>query len=95
MADREARHEEYKGHRIEWRSEQVGRDSPAEAKGEAAPDLLIDGVPIGHGQLPDGLYFLHDYAYDWQDDLMELARRFVDYRTKTEETSGHEVQGGE
>jgi hypothetical protein len=64
---------EYKGHHIELRAR------------EAEPELLIDGEPVRYGQLPDGLYFLHDYAYDWQDNLIDLAQRFIDYRDRAEE----------
>ena len=31
------------------------------------------------------MYALHEYAYDWTDDLMDLARRFIDYRERVEE----------
>ena len=48
-------------------------------------ELLIDDVPVRFGQLPGGLYYLHEYAYDWTDDLMELARRFIDYRRRARE----------
>lgn len=60
----------YEGHRIEVR----------ERRGKS--ELLIDGVPVAYGQLPNGLFFLHDYAYDWHADLMELARRYVTYRRR-------------
>ncbi len=69
--------QEYRGHRIELRVREVER--------EAEPELLIDDKPIRYGQLPDGLYFLHDYAYDWCDSLMDLARMFVDYRSRTDD----------
>jgi len=64
---------EYKGRRIELRAR------------ENTTELLIDGVPVRYGQLPDGLYFLHDYAYDWSEDLVELAQKFIDYQAKTDE----------
>ena len=43
--------------------------------GKDGPELRIDDVPMRYGRLPDGKYFLDDYAYDWADDLVELARR--------------------
>jgi hypothetical protein len=49
------------------------------------PQLLIDGRPIRYGQLPGGLYFLHEYAYDWSEDLVEVARRYIDYQRRVEE----------
>jgi hypothetical protein len=63
---------EYEGHRIELR----GREDQRE--------LLIDDVPVSYGQLPNGLYFLHDYAYDWTDNLTELAQKFIDYRSRVD-----------
>lgn len=65
--------QEYAGHRIEVREQ------------EGKPQLLIDDVPVRSGQLPGGLFFLHDYAYDWSDNLVDLARKFIDYRKKTDE----------
>jgi hypothetical protein len=56
-----------------------------ETGGESRPELLIDSTPIEYGQFPDGTYFLHEYAYDWTDNLMELARRFIDYRIRADE----------
>jgi len=68
--------EEYKGHAIELRRGEGAREEDL--------DLLIDGNPIRYGQLPDGRYALEDYAYDWQDDLFDLTRRFIDYREKVD-----------
>lgn len=67
-------HQEYNGHRIELRAR--------EAERAAALELLIDGQPVRYGQFPDGLYFLHEYAFDWTDNLMDLARRLIDYRSR-------------
>jgi hypothetical protein len=64
---------QYKGHRIEL----------DEREGER--ELLIDGEPVPYGQLPDGHYFLHEYAYDWRANLIDLAQRFIDYRDRFEE----------
>lgn len=63
----------YDGHAIEVRVR------------EGKPELLIDNVPVRYGQLPNGEYFLHDYAYDWTDDLIELAQRFINHRRHSEE----------
>jgi hypothetical protein len=63
--------QKHEGHQIELR----------ERKGE--PELLIDNVPVRFGKLPDGKYFLNDYAYDRTDDLMELARRYVEHQRKS------------
>ena len=65
--------QEYEGHRIEIRDREGKRE------------LLIDGAPVPHGQLPNGKFFLDDYAYDWQNDLLELARRYVSYRRRAAE----------
>jgi hypothetical protein len=75
--------QEYRGHRVELRA-RTERPEAAEGR-EAGPELLIDGQPIRYGRLPDGRYFLEEYAYDWQESLMELARRFIDYQSRTDE----------
>jgi hypothetical protein len=64
--------QEYEGHQIELREREGQRE------------LLVDNVPVRYGQLPNGLYFLHEYAYDWTDNLTELAQRFIDYRRKVD-----------
>jgi len=64
--------QKYDGHVIELR------------KRDKSPELLIDNTLIRYGQLPGGLYFLHDYAYDWSDNLADLAKKFIDYRRKVE-----------
>jgi hypothetical protein len=76
---------EYKGHRIELRAREADELGTREAERAAEPELVIDDEPIPYGQLPDGRYFLHEYAYDWRDNLMDLARRFIDYRARTDE----------
>lgn len=68
-----AQHQEFKGHLIEVRP------------GKEFPELLIDNVPVRYGRLPDGSYFLDDYAYDWSDDLLEVARRYIDHRERSAE----------
>lgn len=88
-------HEEYKGHRIELRVPEdeeldFGAVNPqaipkSKPKKDDRPDLLIDDRPVEYGQLPDGKYFLQKYAYDWRDDLKDLARGYIDYQIKTEE----------
>jgi hypothetical protein len=72
----EPQHQEYKGHRIELRAREDERAVELE--------LLIDGQPVRYGQFPDGRYALHEYAFDWTDNLMDLARRFIDYRSRTD-----------
>lgn len=63
----------YKGRQIEIRD------------GKRGPELLIDDVPMRYGRLPDGKFFLDDYAYDWSEDLVELARRYIAYRERVAE----------
>jgi hypothetical protein len=82
---------EYKGHRIELRPRE-GREEVRAREAERAEDLelrdlelLIDEQPVRFGQLPDGQYALEEYAFDWTDDLTELARRYIDYRDRAEE----------
>ena len=88
--------QEYKGHRIEERARE-GREEEVRAREterEEELELLIDDEPIRYGQLPDGRYALEGYAYDWTDDLMDLARRFIDYRARAEELR-REAESGE
>jgi hypothetical protein len=89
-------HLEYKGHRIELRAREDGELRAREDAREEDLELLIDDAPVRYGQLPDGLYFLHEYAYDWHDNLMDVARRFIDYRSRAEEirSGGREPGGG-
>ncbi len=41
--------------------------------------------------------FLHEYAYDWRDNLVDLARGFIDYQSRAEEIrrGGREPGRGE
>jgi hypothetical protein len=81
----EPQRQEYKGHRIELRAPQ-GREVRARAaEREEELELLIDGEPVHYGRLPDGQYALHEYAFDWSNDLMDLARKFIDYRDRANE----------
>lgn len=82
----------YKGHRVELRRR--ADDAPTAREAESGPELLIDGEPVRYGQLPDGSYALHAYAYDWGDDLIDLARRFIDYRDQADALR-REVDSGE
>ena len=65
--------QQYKGRQIEVRD------------GKRGPELLIDNLPMSYGRLPDGTFFLDAYAYDWSDDLVELARRYITYRERVAE----------
>ena len=47
--------------------------------------LLLDGTSLAYGRLDDGQYYLKDYAYEWSDDLVDLARRYVNYLERAEE----------
>jgi hypothetical protein len=60
----------YKGHRVELRRRPDDVPPTREVKSASEPELLIDGQPVRYGQLPDGSYALHEYAYDWDEDLI-------------------------
>ncbi len=60
--------EEYKGRKIEIRVK------------DTQENLFINSIPMKYGRLPDGSYFLEEYAYDWKDDLENLAKAFIDYQ---------------
>jgi hypothetical protein len=91
----ETESQEYKGHRIVVRAARADAPGARESVVEAEPELLIDDEPIRYGQLPDGQYFLQDYAYDWRYDLMDLARGYIDYRQTTEELRRAADRAGE
>ena len=57
----------YHGHEIHIPADDPGRR------------VVIDGVPIRYGQAADG-YYLSAYAYDRAPSLLEVVKRFVDYR---------------
>jgi hypothetical protein len=93
----EPEREEYKGHRIELRPREEVRAREAERADDLELhdlELYIDEQPVRYRQMPDGSYALEEYAYDWQDDLMDLARRFIDYRERAEEIR-REAESGE
>jgi len=77
-------HQDYKGHHIELRAPDVGDRGAFGVEREPELELLIDNMPVRYGQLPDGSYALHEYAYDWTDNLVDLAKKFIDYRDKAE-----------
>jgi hypothetical protein len=81
----EPEHQEYKGHRIELRAPTADTLRAREAEPGEEFELLIDEVPIRYGQLPDGSYALREYAYDWSDNPMDLARKFIDYQDRANE----------
>src|SRR5215212_10269761 len=100
----EPQRQEYKGHSIELRASE-GREEEVRARGgreelrategrEEELELLIDNQPVRYGQLPDGRYALEEYAYDWQENLTDLARRFSDYREKAEQIRREDESGG-
>ncbi len=96
----EPERQQYKGHRIELRPRE-GREELRARQAEREEDLelqdlelLIDEQPVRFGQLPDGRYALEEYAFDWTDDLMDLAQRYIDYRERAEQIR-REAEPGE
>ena len=87
-------HHSYKGHRVELRRRPDDVPATREVESASEPELLIDGQPVRYGQLPDGSYALHEYAYDWDEDLIDLARRFIDYQDQADAVR-REVDSGE
>ena len=85
---------EYKGHSIELRAREGREERVGAAEPEETLELLIDDESVRYGQLPDGQYALEEYAYDWTDDLMDLAQRFIDYRDRVDEIQ-REAESGE
>ena len=83
----EPQRQEYKIHHIELRARGIDER-------EEELELLIDDHPVRYGQFPDGQYFLHEYAYDWTDNLMDLTKRFIDYRDRADKIR-RETETGE
>jgi len=81
----EPQRQEYKGHHIELRAREADELRAPVAEREKDLELRIDDEPIRYGQLPGGMYALHEYAYDWTENLMDLVRRFIDYRDRADE----------
>jgi hypothetical protein len=81
----EPERQEYKGHSIELRAPEGREERVEAAEREEKLELLIDDESVRYGQLPDGRYALEEYAYDWTDDLIDLAQRFIDYRDRSDE----------
>jgi hypothetical protein len=90
----EPERQEYKGHTIELRAPEGREELGAPEGREEELELLIDNQPVRYGQLPDGRYALEEYAYDWQENLPDLARRFIDYREKAEQIRREDESGG-
>jgi hypothetical protein len=90
----EPERQEYKGHRIELRAREAEELRADQAERGENLELLIDDEPVRYGQLPDGSFALEEYAFDWRDDLMDLAQRFIDYRERAEEIR-REAESGE
>ena len=91
----EPERQEYKGHTIELRAPEGREVRVGAAEHEEKLELLIDDESVRYGQLPDGRYALEEYAYDWTDDLMDLAQRFIDYRDRSDEIRRQSDSGDE
>jgi hypothetical protein len=90
----EPERQEYKGHSIELRAPEGREERAVAAEREEKLDLLIDDESVRYSQLPDGRYTLEEYAYDWTNDLLDLAQRFIDYRDSSDEIR-RETDSGE
>jgi hypothetical protein len=91
----EPERQEYKGHRIELRAREDVEAARKEDPDLEDLELLIDEQPVRYSQLPDGSYALEEYAYDWQDDLIDLAQRYIDYQERAEQIRRGEAEPGE
>jgi hypothetical protein len=90
----EPQRQEYKGHTIELRAPEGREELRATEGREEHFELLIDNQPVRYSQLPDGRYSLEDYAYDWQENLTDVARSFIDYRENVEQIRREDEPGG-
>lgn len=77
-------------------SEPAGEQRRVEVvEGAEGPQLVVDGLLRRHGVLPDGRFFLRDYAYDPADDLEDLGRRYADHLDRAEELRAERAERGE
>jgi len=90
----EPQRHEYKGHSIELSAREGRAERLGAAERQEELELLIDDESVRYSRLPDGSYALEEYAYDWTDDLMDLAQRFIDYRDRSDEIR-REAESGE
>jgi hypothetical protein len=85
----EHENEDYKGRHIELRKRYIGEsrapEVEREAERESEIELLIDGKSVPCIRMPDGSYALQEYAYDWRDNMMDLAKKFIDYQDTADE----------
>jgi len=90
----EQRHESYRGHDIVVAP--GAEKAIAEAsEGQAEPAVYIDEEPVVAVRDSAGGYIAAGFAYAPQDDLVDLAKRIVDYREAIEEADrgGQEEPG--
>lgn len=80
----EIEHQDYKGHHIELSVRPAEQPGARGVERGQEHELRIDDQLVRYGQLPDGQYVLHEYAFDPSDNLMELAKKFIDYRARAE-----------
>jgi hypothetical protein len=73
--------QEHEGHWIELRS------------GQGRSELLIDGIPIAYGRLPDGTFVLNGHVFGWTGELLVVARRFITFRRRRMEMRSVETCG--
>lgn len=81
----ELERDECKDHRIELRTRGGGEKLLSREDEDGELELLIDGELVHYNQLSDGLYFSYEYAYDWTENLMDLARKLLNYRDRIDE----------
>jgi hypothetical protein len=65
--------------------DEAERDAAHAPEDAGYPELLIDGHAIPHGRLPNGLYFLAEYSYDWHENLIDVARGLIDHDSNVDE----------
>lgn len=86
---------DYKGHHIQLRARDADELRARGVERKPELELLIDDKPVRYGQLPDGSYALQEYAYDWSDNLVDLAKRFIDYRNRADKIRRDTKPSGE
>jgi hypothetical protein len=78
----------YRDHVIELRPRAEAAETTKPGTADDLGELLIDDEPVGYGRLADGSLFLAENAYEWGDDLGELAEKLIDYRDQVSQWRG-------
>lgn len=69
---------EYRGHSVSLGVGSTDLKLFHRANDVARPTLRIDDHIVPYGQLPDGQFFLREFAYEWSYSIHTLATAYID-----------------